>query len=815
MPMPQNLPHVKLDTALQREPTATLKFNYGYGGESDDKSPEPDYTFMAQSFAQDLNRLKIDVQRRRSERNPVLQVPAHIEYIEIQFHAQFALASYFQQWRNSFGLEAVQLTEFGTKVLFAIVDRTLMRSFLNDIQLFIDTVNGAHVHTSYSNLLIYIKSFKLLTSEDILKLGAPEPLVNLRLTDLPLEIDRRNTILTALTDYLQQNNLPYTLDAANSNLEVEAASQSQLIDIVRNYDVVLQVTSSLATIIRPGRFNQPERSYGFEVANPTEDLPIVAVIDTGISSATPLAPLIIADEDLNLTATPVNQDNTDQNRGHGTAVGALAALGKKPYGQDYQGSIIADARLLPIKIMDSDSAYLSQHAIIEKMVHAKIKYPSLKVFVLTTVYGQHKAYNEHYSTYAYALDKFAYEHDCLVCISTGNNSDAGLDNTIYNLQYFQLERTNLSSPAESMNNLTIGAASHSLRQGHHIGISTGKEYPTLYTRKGHIDFDKLASTAKKNKRLFKPDVIECGGDYAYSDQGTLSDLSDAGMDILSADPTESFYNHIGTSFSTPLVANIAAQIQRQYPSLRSASIKALIVNSASCEPIQINEKKRNNLVGFGMVDEHAAVFSSENSITMVLEETINSHEVKLFPLYFPPYLIQDDLKKANGILYLTATLCFQFMPILQHHQAYCPLHMAFGVFRNHTGEEIQLTEEELMSKLKKSGAIWSQNGRDKTKPIPYTNVQKIRIPINRQELLDESSTFKIAVHCCAHPQLLPGDEGNYLQDNPFSIALTVEENLPDSRLTDQLYSSIVAVNETIAIGTLFAEAEAAEAIAES
>src|SRR5690606_16011580 len=224
---------------------------------------------------------------------------------EILFQSQFALNSFFQQWRNSFGLEAVQVTEFGTKVLFAVVDTQLMNSFVRDVERVIAKQTSADTHSTYSRLLLYIKSFKLLTTEDILQVPEAADLVNVQLADLPLASGSRDAIIDALRFYLNQNNLHYSLDIETANLEIAGATVDQLIEIVQNYDVALQVTSSLSTRIRPGVLNQPVRSYGFEVTG-TENLPIVAIIDTGINAATPLAPLIIADEDLNLTFTPVN-----------------------------------------------------------------------------------------------------------------------------------------------------------------------------------------------------------------------------------------------------------------------------------------------------------------------------------------------------------------------------------------------------------------------------------------------------------------------------------------------------------------------------
>ncbi|MFC3197729.1 hypothetical protein ACFOET_08905 [Parapedobacter deserti] len=182
-------------------------------------------------------------------------------------------------------------------------------SFIRDVNHFIEKETGANAHATYSRLLLYIKSFKLLTTEDILQLYKPAALVNFQLSELPLAGEKRDRILAALQTYLDRNNLTYSLDHEIANLEISGASEGQLIEIVRNYDVALQVTSSLSTRIRPGRFAQPVRSYGFEVFMPAADPPIVAIVDTGISASTPLAPLLIADEDLNLTGTPVSQDN--------------------------------------------------------------------------------------------------------------------------------------------------------------------------------------------------------------------------------------------------------------------------------------------------------------------------------------------------------------------------------------------------------------------------------------------------------------------------------------------------------------------------
>src|SRR5690606_27278031 len=114
--------------------------------------------------------------------------------------------------------------------------------------------------------------------------------------------------------------------------------------------------------------------------------------------------------------------------------------------------------------------------------------------------------------------------------------------------------------------------------------------------KGHYQYELLKGRAKVNKTLFKPDLVMAGGDYCYRD-GRLTDIGDGSMLLLSADPTESYYRSLGTSFSAPLAANIAVRIQKLYPSIRASSIKALMLNHCSDKFVEDLATNKNMLVG--------------------------------------------------------------------------------------------------------------------------------------------------------------------------------------------------------------------------
>ena len=803
-----------LNIQNQRDPSVVLKFNYGFGDqeEDDDDNPDPDYTQMVTDFRRMATQLDVDRGTRVQQRNPAIDVSVNIDYIRIVFQSQFVISKFYGRWRTDFGLLGVQVSQFGNEILFAVEDEDKFHHFLEQIDHFVRNESGDEPDLEYDPRVTYIRSFQLLTASQMLLLDLDEsnPLLNFRLIDpYALSTGDYEGILEALTAWLQQQGLDYRYDLRSLNLEVGHANDQQVIEIIRNFDIVHQVTSSLATVIAPSGLGQPERSYGFTVGLPDGELPIAAIVDTGISNQTPLAPLLIQDEDYNLTRSSVFIDETN----HGTALSALAALGRKAYQASYRGAIAADASLLSVKIMDTGSRPLSQSEVIRLLREVKRDYPAIKIFVLATCFERPKDNNADFSPYAYELDRFAHETDSLVFICTANNNDAASLNRSYDLRSFQHPITNLCPPAESMNNLTVGAAAGCFRPGSFAGISPAPEFPTLYTRKGHADLSLLFSSKKQNKNYFKPDLLEFAGDLEYGpDRAYIAAGTRASLQVLSSEPAFSFADQVGTSYATGLAANVGLRIQRAYPGLRAQTIKAILVNAASTDKILFDKEHRqllNRTAGHGLLDAYQAVFSGDDRPTFIIEGTILPGEVNIYPIYFPDYLI--GLSKNNALLKVNATLCFSVDPLLAHHLAYCPVHISFGLFRNQDGGDIQSPEEEIKSKIG-AGPSWSQNGRYSSKPVPYSNVQKRSYNIGRDLLGDERMTLKLAVNCKVNPQLLPGTESQYVGPFAFSIAITFEENLPESKRSGLLYDEMIASNEIINIagadGEALAEAEA-------
>ena len=144
------------------------------------------------------------------------------------------------------------------------------------------------------------------------------------------------------------------------------------------------------------------------------------------------------------------------------------------------------------------------------------------------------------------------------------------------------------------------------------------------------------------------------------------------MNVISARPKIGFIRETGTSYSAPLAANLAAKIIKLYPNLRIQTIKALIINGASLNNIifpKAVSHLQNLIAGNGFINIDKSLFSTEDSPTMILEDSISDDELKIYPLNFPGYLINDDLGRKKGLLKFSATLCYSFEPI---ENKYCP-----------------------------------------------------------------------------------------------------------------------------------------------
>ena len=699
--------------------------------------------------------------------------------------------------------------------IFAIVDGPRFQRFESEISTFINNEDPA-TQINYNPDIRFIKSYTFFSTEKIKRYQELKPHIILNLVD---NIEIFQTIIRRverrLVEYLAENNVEFYYDFQIGKIEIMNISAEMITEIADNFDIIQSINSLSAGIVRPNRFNMPERTFGFNIVNAGDNLPIIGIIDTGISNQNPLAAIIINDPHFDLTSTSPIVDNAN----HGTSIGALAALGDRLI-PSHIGDFESDAKLLPIKIIDGASGTISELEVV-RLIKDAHEMHGVQIFTLTICYSECKKYNESISDYAYALDKLSFELNILIFVSIANNNDLiipdGLRGTVVTYpHHFENESANLCSPAESMNNITIGALADNFENNTIGRISPPGSVPAIYSRTFHIDWNHPSITKTKiNNKLFKPDVCYYGGDF---DMGL--DPSSTGMKILSSSPGMFYDRDAGTSLATPLTANIAAKILRKYPALSDnmQTVKALIINSAETverkDIFNLPITKQTHVLGNGMPDLEICQFSTKDRITFVLDDEITPGDIKSYPFELPEYLL--DLNRKSALVSVDATLCFKFEPVRTNQIAYCPVQVAFGIFKNLPLEEYELDENgdiKLINKKPialglnnnttanyKFSKSWSQDYYYKAKML--SNSQKLSFSISKQVLIEEKRIFKIAVLSKIHKLLNPTDAIKYNRPQPFSLVITVKENPVKNKNTGRLYNEMLQINSLEAINNI-------------
>ncbi len=696
--MPRNLPHLFL-----RNPNGiSRRFDMSRKVDNEEVDNKP-----AESYRSQKNRLGVSYhifinERRERLNHRTLDVPAQIDYIEIHFYIVFGDNAQFKtrsKFENDFGLSPVRYSNFNKSVLFAISHEDRFQQFIDLLYQFINCPDDVLPRTKEYAIATTIHDFEFLSREKIL--GYSRGNVILDIVNVHRHISNEyDRIKASLFPYLQQLEdagriISFQSDG-DTSIEIHDISDEDLIAIADNFDILCAAHSLRVPQIRPDRYNAGNLTWGITIQrNPNGHL--IGVLDNGVR---PIAPLsnVVVDPGIDITTT-TSPDATQAIHPHGTIVASLAAVGTQLF-ETGREEFIADANILPIKIIQNFDGTFGMYGLIAAIRQAVSDY-NVRIFNLS-VCTQGKMYNEPPSVLAYHMDRLAYDLDILIFISAGNLEENSIQdmrspewwhhpfhqypNHFYDpgehTDCHVCEATNICAPAESLNNMTVGATADNFREDSSTDLTLAKELPAFYTRKNHYDYGQLVNgTAIKqsqtNRNISKPDIVMPGGDRLSPQSGMqVFGFGENGNDFYIFDS--------GTSLATPLAANLAAKILNRYPNLSMQSVKALIINSAEqrlndsfLEEVEEKIKNRlsltkygknfanlskgqkiqvsrgfnrqnlyRNLVGYGQPDESRLLYSTDKSVTLVLEDTITNRTHKVIPIRIPSYLLERAQSNA-------------------------------------------------------------------------------------------------------------------------------------------------------------------------
>lgn len=854
---------------LKNEFGTCLKFDKtrGRSDEEDASKDRKNYAVQREQLGRSSVDFRRAVEKRHAARSRTLDV-AHFDMLSIDL-LKVANNKLIKDFSREYGLSAISYSNMNQTVLFAIADEARFQAvFLPQIEQFCKEED--RTKTDYQ-LITLISNFKYWDSTSMKYFdGTSDNICDMLLelvADSPRIVNKQQSIVKAMKCQLAEMNILYK-EIEPDIYQIDSIKLKDLNFLLDNFDVIQRVQALYTFRVRPNLFGEmvAETDASLNLLN---GAPIIGIIDTGVHRVKILEP-ILEEKGIDLVnkemPRPYEIDLMSDST-HGTTVATLAAFGNNFYRDITSNVIDVDAKIFSIKIQSGETGLVNIAGVRDAIIKAHIEY-GIRIYNLSMSVGS-KLYNQDVSTYAYLLDKLAYEYDLLIFISVGNldtldikyiqevashpRTDASVKrflsypNHYYN-PFIDSEKTechdcecmNLCVPSESMNNMSVGAISESFNKKHiNEGLSLGKEYPAYYSRKYHIDYNAkingtLFKNYQKNKNLFKPDIVMPGGDQLDIDSQMLILAPRKDGSGLFIDKNS------GTSYATPLAANIAAKIVRKYPSLSMQSVKAIIINSAdsiksdflnqTIEDLKVLEnnqypnidKKEKTLLskkyskdrlskyisGYGRPNIIKCLESDDNRCTLIIEDEIQFDSHKVINLNIPDYLLQYS--KKGTLLTLTATLCYKFQPVRADVLSYCPVHISFKLGNSMNQNDANMNAEEYAIKrasenrermtIKASANSWSDDFFPASSKM-FSNVQKMKLNITRDEIEKIKKQMSIIFRCTGRETLIG-------TTHPFSFVLTIEQKQSEDLDGYSLYDNIEACNSIEAISQAALELEA-------
>jgi len=424
-------------------------------------------------------------------------------------------------------------------------------------------------------------------------------------------------------------------------------------DLIQNYPNLFEVTV-------PDEIEQPvgEGLQGealdtdFELLPPIDGSSSICVIDSGIQENHRWLQAAI-DASFSRCFIPGIVEVADHVRdgGHGTRVAGACLY---PFGIVKNGRFRAPFWLRNARVLNENNELLPGIFPPELLQRIISEYK-----VLGTKIYQHSINSKlccrlsRMSIWASAIDLISYREDVLFIQSAGNLCCFGgtaspgiLDHLNQGREYpsyLYESSSRVANPGQSLQALTVGSIAGEFYQDADRRSVASMQHPSSFSRSGFGVWGSI-----------KPEVVEFGGDQVI-DSGSPPALSNPQLvcpelirSTLYGGPPFA-RDAVGTSFSAPKVAHIAAQLANQFPTQSTLLYRALIVNSARwpqwAEQSPVND--RPNIVrsiGYGIPDLGRATENSENRITLITREAYDIKAKEGFVFGVP---IPEELRRPG------------------------------------------------------------------------------------------------------------------------------------------------------------------------
>lgn len=497
----------------------------------------------------------------------------------------------------------------------------------------------------------------------------------------------------------------------------------------------------------------------------TGDVPVVVVVDTGISDKIPTLNSWVVGRESYVAEQYRNVE-------HGTFVAGLICWGSQLNtaitGIDNNPCAVFDLQIIPNhKPENGATDFVTEQEFLASLDETLQRHANeYKVWNLSFSTEDICSLDD-FSAFAEELDNFQQKYEVSFVISSGNFSNPPLLN--YPRQGTQLEVGRITIPADSVLGITVGSVCH-------LGCPTpgpNANEPSAFSRHG----------AGPNY-IIKPDLVHFGG--ACSIDGShpygIRSLSETGT-----------AENLGTSFSTPLVSKTLAQIYHQLtPSPKPTLARALLTHHAR-DPRTHGRvpDKDENCFGFGLPSTVPYCLEcTPYSSTLLFDDVLRPGyylEWDNFP--YPSSLSHDG--KYYGEIWMTVA----FAPVRGSRwgSEYCETHIDahFGVYRDHIIREKGKTTGKTVSEF--HGLVPPEH---KNVGILYESyqVQQLRkwAPVRTYygylgEKGEKGTRWRLRVSLLTRHGV---EDMASFQSQPFSLVLTIADPAKRAPVYDEMARSL-------------------------
>jgi len=288
----------------------------------------------------------------------------------------------------------------------------------------------------------------------------------------------------------------------------------------------------------------------FPAPEPGRSYPVVGLIDSGTDPDNPLLRVWIVDRD------EEDVPRADQCNNHGSFVAGLIINGRHLNHGDHRFPAV-HAKIVDVVAVPKPETPVEEADLLRTIRRAVAKYPDVKTWNLSVSRVDVVCRDDAFSDFAMELDAIQRAHDVTFVSCAGNYVDPPLRGWPPE-DLGEVDRA--FPPADSALCISVGSCAHL----DHTSARVRREEPSPFTRRG-----------PGAAFLPKPELCHYGGNCSRT-------LDYHQMGVVSLDGSGHIAEAIGTSFSTPLVASILANVRHGITEPTSRNLaKALLVQSAA------------------------------------------------------------------------------------------------------------------------------------------------------------------------------------------------------------------------------------------